>query len=383
MSIVATKGSVMRRVFAMTGVAVAFGFMGALAGSAQAAEGQAAAIRNRTIAYVMTQEFWGIHQTADGKEECPNGFNDGPREQYKVQFPNDGTKRKLIDTQLAREGDVYFPKVAPDQFPFKEAAGKIAPGMNLDGKVGPNDFTAPDGEVGVDNQLFRAIGCINNYRSLGELYFITTKWRQQYSFNRVVIEITDVDDLTNDDDVTVTTYRGLDKLMTDATGNNFVPGGSQRIDLKWGKPFIQHFHGKIVNGVLITEPQDYLLPDTAAFDNMSTVQFHGLRFKLKLTPDNAKGVMAGYADIESWYRDLNEGWATHHQSYGQETAPSLYRALRRLADGYPDPKTGQNTAISSALDVEFSQVFVQHPGQEHLASDTRPSVKKVSSESTR
>jgi hypothetical protein len=34
---------------------------------------------------------------------------------------------------------------------------------------------------------------------------------------------------------------------------------------------------------------------------------------------------------------------------------------RRLADGYPDPKTGVNTAISSAVTVKFAQVFARHP----------------------
>jgi len=40
-----------------------------------------------------------------------------------------------------------------------------------------------------------------------------------------VIELTDVDSLVNDPDVTVTTYRGTDTLLTDATGNGFLPGG--------------------------------------------------------------------------------------------------------------------------------------------------------------
>ena len=40
---------------------------------------------------------------------------------------------------------------------------------------------------------------------------------------------------------------------------------------------------------------------------------------------------------------------------------SLYKALRRLADAYPDAQTGANTAISTALDVKMAQVFVVHP----------------------
>ena len=36
--------------------------------------------------------------------------------------------------------------------------GKISYGLNLDGRIGPNDFTSPEGEKGVDNNMFRAIG---------------------------------------------------------------------------------------------------------------------------------------------------------------------------------------------------------------------------------
>jgi hypothetical protein len=58
---------------------------------------------------------------------------------------------------------------------------------------------------------------------------------------------------------------------------------------------------------------------------------------------------------------LNENWSTHHQSYGQESSPSLYRALHRVADAYPDPATGANTAVSTSISVKFKQVFIVHP----------------------
>jgi hypothetical protein len=48
----------------------------------------------------------------------------------------------------------------------------------------------------------------------------------------------------------------------------------------------------------------------------------------------------------------------------------LYRALYRLADGYPDPVTGENTAISSAVQVSFIQVHVIHPPEETTVART-------------
>ena len=65
-----------------------------------------AAFKNRSIAYVMTADHWAMFATADGKAECPDGVNDGPREEYVKLFPNDGTKRTLVDTSLEREGSI-------------------------------------------------------------------------------------------------------------------------------------------------------------------------------------------------------------------------------------------------------------------------------------
>jgi len=56
----------------------------------------------------------------------------------------------------------------------------------------------------------------------------------------------------------------------------------------------------------------------------------------------------------------------------------MYRALNRLADAYPDPETGKNTAISTALDVKFTQVFILHPAQE-VASEEDESSTRIAS----
>ena len=335
------------------------------AGSAAAEDGSVTELKDRTVGYVLTHLYWAIHQTPGAKTECPEGFNDGPREQFKLLYPDYGEKRTLLDSQLEREREIWFPTTSKEPYPFHEAVGKTAIGLNLDGQVDANDFESPDGEEGIDNQLYRAIGCIANYRGPdGTLYHFTNKYMQQHNYNRVMIELTGVDSLTNDNDVTVTTYRGLDGLLTDATGKDFIPGGTQRVDMRWGREFIQQFKGQIVDGSLTTEPADLLIPATAAFQDTSIQTIHGLRFHLKLTPGRAEGLMAGYTDVEGFYYQLNAAWSTHLQSYGQLSSPSLYRALHRLADAYPDPETGENTAISSALEVKFTRAFILHPPQE-------------------
>lgn len=320
-----------------------------------------ASLKNGTIAYVLTDRYWAVYETKDGKAECPQGMNDGPREQFKKLFP-EGKKRTVVEAQLMREGNQWHPSTSPEPFPFHEAQGKVSFGLNLDGKVGPADFDSPEGEKGIDNQMYRVLGCIANYRNSGTIYHFENEFMRRYNNDRMIIELTGVDNLTNDNDVTVTTYRGLDGLLTDATGNAFIAGGTERLDLRWGKEYIHKLKGKIVDGVLITEPIDTIeIPWGVTFETSGYQVFRGMRLKLKLTPKDAQGLMAGYVDVDAFTYHLNTSWSTHHHSYGQLSSPSQYRAMRRLADGYPDPKTGVNTAISSAVTVKFTQVFLERP----------------------
>jgi hypothetical protein len=95
----------------------------------------------------------------------------------------------------------------------------------------------------------------------------------------------------------------------------------------------------------------------------------GARFSLKLAPERAEGVLAGYADIEKLYAHATT-WSTHHFSYGQHDAPRYYRELYKMADGFPN-KDGVNTAISSALQFNMIQVYIDH-GEPKTAGGSAP-----------
>ena len=316
----------------------------------------------RSIAYAIGDIKWGVYETKDTKEECPDDLAVmGPREQFKALYPDDGTKRKLAETWLEREMSVWAPNLEPDKFPFRQAAGKIAYGLDLDGKTKPTDFTSPDGRPGIDNQLCRVIGCVSNYRTGASLLNFESIFHKKMNVDRIMIELTDVDSLVNDDDVTITTYRGRDSLLLDGTGNNFQPGGTQRLDLRWGKDFIFSAKAKIVNGVLITQPMDFKMPHEVNTEEAAYDWMRAARFELKLTPEWAEGIIGGYADVESFHRSRFRTWSTHHSSYGQQAGGSVYKVLRKLADGFPDPATGENTAISAAYRVKMVQVHVIRP----------------------
>jgi hypothetical protein len=319
------------------------------------------------IGYVLTERHWSVYQTDDAKAECPQGFNIGPREQFDELFPEEsGVVRTEVDTRLMREGRRFHLETSEEPFPFHEGQGPMAYGVNLDAQISPEDYRSPEGEEGIDNQLNRALACIPIYRGPdGAFYHFSNLFMYGNAYNRWMFELSDVDDLKNDESVTVSFYRGLDDLVSDASGKGFVAGGTQRVDARWGQSFIQEVQGKIVDGVLTTEPTErtkfpWSFPGIGGGFHM----FRDFQLQLTLTPKTAEGLLAGYVDVEQYNHRLNRNWTTHHQSYGQLSAASLYRAMKRLADGYPDPDTGANTAISSAVDVVLHQVHIIHPDEE-------------------
>lgn len=310
------------------------------------------------IGYVLTYLYWAIYQSPDPKTDCPKGYNIGPRGQFTALFPSD-RKHTVVESQLAQEVQTWHPNGKPDTFPYYEPVGHTALGLNLDGRTGPNDYTSPDGEQGIDNQLFRALGCVIGFRGPDGVEFIfENKAIATSRYNRLMIELSNVKSLVDDDDVTVKVYRGLDRLLTDASGNKIVAGGSQRIDTRWGRTLMRQMKGRIVKGVLTTEPiKDLVIP----WMNLGVPTFQllkDMRLRLKLTSTGAQGLIGGYADVDTWYYQLIRNDSTHHLSNGDISGISVYKEMKRLADAYPDPKTGANTAISAALDARFVQVYI-------------------------
>ncbi len=73
------------------------------------------------------------------------------------------------------------------------------------------------------------------------------------------------------------------------------------------------------------------------------------QLKLKMGADGSlKGIIGGYHDWYALYWSYAEsGWVEEHSA--SVDMPALYYSLKRNADAYPDPKTGENTAISTPL----------------------------------
>lgn len=325
-----------------------------------------------TVGYALTDMRWSVHQTESGAAECPEGLNDsGPREQFDAMYPKQAQPRTLEDTVLLREAAIWFPEEQRNPFPWRDARGTTSDGLNLDGRIDADDFTSSEGERGIDNQLYRVIGCVEEFRGpTGRFHHLINRFVRDFGFNRVLIELRGVDSLSNDDNVLVVSYRGLDRLLVDATGTEIIPGGTQRIDARWGKRYVQRWRGKIEDGVLTTDPADITLP-RSIYESMPGEQsLRAGRLRLRLSTLGASGLLAGYADVEHWYLQMMQS------SSGQFSYPTLRQALRDRADAFPDPRSGENAAISSAFSVSFTRVFIFHPEDESLPGDRETTLSR-------
>jgi hypothetical protein len=322
-----------------------------------------------TIGLVLTDWRYALYQTP-GKEECPDGLQPSEVAQFKALPDPLGHLNKFGGTTQNRgpngENANYSPMAVEDPIPFNELKTKVGFGFNLDGtadghatpKTAAHEkFTNPEGEP-VDNQMARVVGCVQGWRKTGFMAEFYSKEVETSPVNRHLIEITGVDNEINDSDVDVTIYKGRDRLVRAASGA-FIPFISHRIDDRFPQ-YILKTHGKIVDGVLITDPIPLARLPLLQIELPDERRIRDLTLRLKLTPNGAEGLLGGYEELASW-------WNMHSKSPGSDigkySPAALYRALHRYADAYPDPATGQYSAISVAYQVIAVRALIVHPHQ--------------------
>jgi hypothetical protein len=248
----------------------------------------------------------------------------------------------------------------PEDFPslaegFRTYDGKVAPGIDLDGKTGKEDFTGLDGGKGVDNQLWRAVGCVKPFREYGEPEIA----RKTFISARAptLIELRGVDDLGNDPEVTVHVYGSADPVVRDGRGEalaraSFAPDPDRRLR--------STTRGRIVNGVLTTDPVDLRLSYKEQIVDAPRV-IRAARIRATFKPDGGiEGSFFGYYDIASYWRSI-EQMTQNGANLTGVSCPGVKQAIERLADGYRDKRTGRFTAISSAYNFFGVRAFVVGP----------------------
>ena len=254
----------------------------------------------------------------------------------------------------------------PEDFPelaegFATYDGKVAAGIDLDGKRGKEGFTGLDGGKGIDNQLWRAVGCVKPFREYGERKIA----RKIFISARAptIIELRGVDDPVNDDDVTVAIYAASDPVTRDGRGEALARAS---FALDPDKSLRSTTRGRIKNGLLTTDPVDLKLNYKEQIVDAPR-EFRGARIMARLMPDGSiEGSIYGYYTLASYWSSI-EQMTQNGANLTEVSCAGIKRAIERMADGYKDPATGRYTAISSAFDFFGVRAFVIHPEQQATA----------------
>jgi hypothetical protein len=272
--------------------------------------------------------------------------------------------------------ETYVNPFAADDPGLSEVNDRIGEGFNLDGKTTDRDFVSPDGEKGIDNALYRAWGCDTPWRGNGNANLdLRANDKMQNGLYTMVIRISGNQDPLNDSDATIEIGYSPDKIVKDARGGVAVDYSYRILT----GPQYTRMKAKIKNGVVDSEQVAELHAPRFAwfYDQLGDADFHQGRLRLNIAADgSATGLLGGYRNWLDLYAEN-----TFSQDGGQqgvrehEDHVALYFALKRNADAMPDPKTGQNMAISTAYRLKLAPVYVVDPAKPMaiptVASDER------------
>src|SRR5690349_9042738 len=294
--------------------------------------------------------------------------------------------RALAYRGYKKEIETYVNPWATDDPGQPEVTGRIGDGFNLDGKIKPTDFVSPDGEKGIDNNLYRAWGCDAPWRGNGNATLdLRANDKMQEGLYTMVIRISGNQDPMNDSDAIVEIGYSPDKIVKDARAGIAIDY-SYRIlqSAQYTK-----LKAKIKNGVVETEQVEHLHTPRIAwfYDQTGDTNFTKGKIRLTLARDgmSATGLLGGYRNWRDLYAEN-----TFAQDGGQqgirehEDHVALYYALRRNADGMYNEKTGKYDGISSVYRIKMTSAFVVDPDKPmaipKLAGDED---RKIAFEATR
>jgi hypothetical protein len=238
----------------------------------------------------------------------------------------------------------------------RQAEDDSVPGFDLDGVVSSGkdaescfktDFVDPDGRPGIDNQLAPLIpdiesvfgdaitglvqGAINN----GELI--------------ILLELTGVDDLKNDDCVGLVVGIGDGRV---ALGTDGVIEAHQTFERAPGSVRTAAINAKIVDGVLTGGPFEMSIP-LALFDVSFTLRFHDAMFRFAIDGDQRfEGLFGGTFDIEDLLDGVSQGAGV------AQNLPLIRLVLQSSADALPN-EAGKCQRLSAALKFAAVPAFIR------------------------
>jgi predicted lipoprotein with Yx(FWY)xxD motif len=364
-------------------VLAAFALFSAVSGDIAHAQTQPPA----SMGFVVTSFFTAIHESKT-LDECPAGLaatNDqiwwrslAPKDRVAPTHDGDlepAARARASSLRGPHGEDVCWNPTSVQDPPLRTVQGRLSYGINLDGtsdghqtanSCGHEKFTGPDNEPGIDNQLYRVLGCIHGWRADGYIETNANSDRLNNSRGTMMIEVTGTHGLPLDGNVTVGLYKAADSLPKDSKGG-ILPYASYRID---DIPIYgATLHGTVKDGLLVTEPTDVRIP---YFGNNQETNFliRGMRLRLRIDPvtGTAAGLVAGYQDVDNLWDYIRK--AGFLMATGHFDCPAVYQAMHQLADGYRNAQTGECTALSAAYRIEAVPAFIIHPDSRTLVPDS-------------
>jgi len=328
------------------------------------------------------------------KTACPDGPVPRLRDAYvETLTPEEQARLKLEENKQELESRwrsyAFGPNdtnicTQPEMFDrpvMRSVQSRLAWGLDLDGADGPvsddsgacaqQDFVSPAGEKGIDNQEYRALGCTLEFRgkdgTSGEIGSGMQQFLKSGEWTQVIL-LRGVDSFVSDDDVEVIYGNTPDRPYLDSSGN-YLTGGTFTISTEAPR-HRNVLKGKIVNGVLTTEPKDIELTQTwgqgGARDirgNRTVFDFRQGRLRLVFQPDGTlEGMLGGYRPLIDTFVAQALGGAGTAIVAGIDCATYM-TTVRHFADGLRNPKTGQCEGISSAQKIVAIPAFVNDAPQ--------------------
>ena len=339
----------------------------------------------QNLGFVVTKWNTAMYGT-QFMDECPEGPTPGNWEIWESTLtPEERTSYEPVQINPVRPAffggvngeDVCEVPTSVSDPPLKIVEGKYSYGIDLDENTDGaatrktckhRNFTGLNGETGIDNQMYRLMGCIPAWHSSGHIASNANSHRLSSGLGMILMEVTGVDDLKNDDSVTVSFYRGVGTFTLDSKGE-VLPFASYEIDHENGEPrYGDTVSGKIVNGVLKTEASDVHIPHFGNYQYIRQL-IQDMRVDMELPPESGKtsGMVYGYYGVEQLYSYVR-GMLRNFPNRYKFSCPPIYAAAHELADGHPDPETGECTTLSSAFKFDAVRAFINHPDSEELAS---------------
>lgn len=357
--------------------------------------------------FVFTHFSYVLGPDAAASGACPNGLSDGPTDLFKKspegvqregESDEDYTHRigegaKTVSTAPNGQNMCVNPEAGTPDPHFQLVKGsKIKlEGIDLDsdarGKVtagtcAHDDFQSMDGRGRVTNQFYRVVGCSKSFQSTGlsnafETEMLTGSWG-------ILLTLKGIGDRRNAQNVEVGIYANADPIELSP---NREPLAHATYAIDQDPRFRALTHGRIVDGVLITDPVD--------------VRFHWVVNSIRLerplqdarlhatftANGSIEGYLAGYTPTDAMY-DLQYGFRDGKDAKGDPANPKLialsangaamvlhhtcngaYYALKQSADGHRDAHTGQCTAISTQYKFKAVPAFVVDTATHSVNSD--------------